>query len=120
MTEIEGIRSGNEEAFADFERRLTLETMDELWMNHIDAMAHLREEVAFEGYAQKQPIVVYKERSYDKFITLLQDIGHRVSKAILTARPKENNTEGAREETALSHYANTGIAGFAKETPACP
>lgn len=117
LTEIEGIRSGNEEAFADFERRLTLATMDELWMNHIDAMAHLREEVAFEGYAQKQPIVVYKERSYDKFITLLQDIGHRVSKAILTARPKENNTEGAREETALSHYANTGIAGFATETP---
>ncbi len=46
---IESLRdTGTEEAFAEFERRLTLATIDELWMQHIDNMAHLREEVAFE------------------------------------------------------------------------
>ena len=46
---IEAIRaSGKTEDFADFERKLTLQSIDELWMQHIDAMAHLREEVAFE------------------------------------------------------------------------
>lgn len=40
--------SGTEEQFAEFERRLTLAAIDELWMQHIDRMAHLREEVAFE------------------------------------------------------------------------
>jgi len=46
---IESLRNtGTEEEFADFERRLTLAAIDELWMTHIDSMAHLREEVAFE------------------------------------------------------------------------
>ena len=46
---IESLRdTGTEEEFAEFERRLTLAAIDELWMNHIDSMAHLREEVAFE------------------------------------------------------------------------
>ena len=46
---IEILRNtGTEEEFAEFERRLTLAAIDELWISHIDSMAHLREEVAFE------------------------------------------------------------------------
>ncbi len=78
---IEMLRNtGTEDEFAEFERRLMLSTTDELWMNHIDSMAHLREEVAFEGYAQKNPLVIYKERAYDKFIELIHTMGHRVIK----------------------------------------
>ncbi len=43
-------------------------------------MAHLREEVAFEGYAQKNPLVVYKERAYDHFVVMIHTIEHRVIK----------------------------------------
>ena len=72
---IETLRdTGTEEEFAEFERRLTLASIDELWMNHIDSMAHLREEVAFEGYAQKNPLIIYKERAYDKFVILINTI----------------------------------------------
>jgi preprotein translocase subunit SecA len=78
---IETLRdTGTEEEFAEFERRLTLASIDELWMNHIDSMAHLREEVAFEGYAQKNPLIIYKERAYDKFVVLINTIGLRVTK----------------------------------------
>ena len=46
---IESLRdTGTEEDFAEFERRFMLASLDELWMHHIDNMAHLREEVAFE------------------------------------------------------------------------
>ncbi|MFB0964413.1 MAG: SEC-C metal-binding domain-containing protein, partial [Patescibacteria group bacterium] len=44
-----------------------------------------REEVAFEGYAQKQPLVVYKEKAYDKFVALIEEIGRKVTKGLLTA-----------------------------------
>lgn len=76
---------GNE-SFFDFEKRLVLGSIDELWMSHIDRMSHLREEVAFEGYAQKQPLVVYKERAYDRFAELVQEIQFRVVKALVSAR----------------------------------
>jgi preprotein translocase subunit SecA len=73
---------GQEECI-NFEKRLMLASIDELWMNHIDRMAHLREEVAFEGYAQKQPLVVYKERAYERFVELLHEIEFKVVKALV-------------------------------------
>ncbi len=85
LTRVEGvIHSSKEAEFRDFERRLQLSSIDELWMAHIDRMAHLREEVAFEGYAQKQPLVVYKERAYERFGELMHDIDFKIVKTLLT------------------------------------
>lgn len=81
LGKIESLRNtGTEEEFSEFERRLTLAAIDELWMQHIDRMAHLREEVAFEGYAQKNPLVVYREKAYNYFIEMMGTIEHRVVK----------------------------------------
>ncbi len=109
--QIESLRdTGTEEMFADFERRLTLASIDELWMNHIDQMAHLREEVAFEGYAQKNPLVVYKERAYESFVHMMADIEYRVIKGLLTAKPQES-IESVKLENALREdYTETGMA----------
>lgn len=110
---IETLRdTGTEEEFAEFERRLTLASIDELWMNHIDSMAHLREEVAFEWYAQKNPLIIYKERAYDKFVTLIKTVGLRVVKWLLTAKPRESIDEVNLEETLLSKYAESASAWF--------
>jgi preprotein translocase subunit SecA len=49
VEKIESIKSSVIEAeFYDYEKRLYLQSVDELWMRHIDDMSHLREEVAFE------------------------------------------------------------------------
>lgn len=105
---IESLRdTGTENDFAEFERRLTLAAIDELWMQHIDRMAHLREEVAFEGYAQKNPLVVYKERAYDYFVEMIRNMEHRVIKGLLTAKPRESIDEVRLEETLLSQYASS-------------
>lgn len=105
---IESIRSsGKAEDFADFERRLTLQSIDELWMQHIDAMAHLREEVAFEGYAQKNPLIVYKERAFDKFIALLNEIGFKVTKGLLTASPSQQIEQIQVDESMLQALLET-------------
>jgi preprotein translocase subunit SecA len=102
VANIEAIRaSGKTEDFADFERKLTLQSIDELWMQHIDAMAHLREEVAFEGYAQKNPLIVYKERAFDKFVLLLGEIGFKVTKGLMTASPREQIEQIELDENML-------------------
>ena len=108
---IESIReSATEEEFSEFERRLSLAAIDELWMQHIDRMAHLREEVAFEWYAQKNPLVIYREKAYGYFIDMIRSIEHRVVKWLLTAKPKESLDSVNLEETLLSEYAQSGIA----------
>lgn len=107
--QIEMLRdTGSEEIFADFERRLTLAAIDELWMQHMDAMAHLREEVAFEGYAQKNPLVVYKERAYDSFVNMMGDIEYRVIKGLLTAKPQESIDAVELESALREDYIETG------------
>lgn len=107
--QIEMLRdTGSEEIFADFERRLTLAAIDELWMQHMDAMTHLREEVAFEGYAQKNPLVVYKERAYDSFVNMMSDIEYRVIKGLLTAKPQESIDAVELESALREDYLETG------------
>lgn len=81
--------ASSKEEFYDYEKRLYLQSIDELWMRHIDDMAHLREEVAYEWYAQKNPLVVYKEKAYEKFINLMNEIWFKVIKWIINANLKE-------------------------------
>ncbi len=86
LEEIENLKSkaANEEEFYELERRIILQSIDELWMSHIDSMARLREEVAFEWYAQRQPLVVYKEKAFGKFEKLLNDIEYKIVKAMFS------------------------------------
>ncbi len=68
--------------FYELQKKIVLASIDELWMRHIDAMSRLREEVAFEWYAQKQPLVVYKEKAFYKFNDLVDEIEYKVVKAM--------------------------------------
>ncbi len=71
--ELENLKkiASNEADFYELEKRIMLGSIDELWMRHINNMSRLREEVAFEGYAQKNPLLVYKEKAFHKFTDLL-------------------------------------------------
>jgi len=72
------------EEFLDLERKIVLQSIDELWMNHIDAMSKLKEVVAFEWYAQRQPLVVYKEKAFEKFELFIDEISYKTTKAIFS------------------------------------
>ncbi len=86
--EIEKIKANfkNEEDFYDLERRIVLQSIDELWMRHIDSMSKLRESVAFEWYAQKNPLIVYKEKAFYKFEELIWEIEYKTTKAIFSVK----------------------------------
>ncbi len=89
VAELEVIKSEapSEEAFYNLLKRIMLQTIDRLWMNHIDAMSKLREQVAFVWYAQKQPIMVYKEGAYKKFKDLVDEIEFRMVKSVFAITP---------------------------------
>jgi preprotein translocase subunit SecA len=60
--------------FREAERAVTLRVIDQFWMDHIDEMQHLREQVALVGYAQKNPLHEYQSQGYEKFKALLKKI----------------------------------------------
>jgi len=86
LEELEKLKqkAPSEEEFYDLERRIVLSSIDELWMRHIDSMSKLREEVAFEWYAQRDPLVVYKEKAYLKFSDLIDEVSYKVIKALFS------------------------------------
>ena len=76
----------SQDSYADLENRIVLSSIDELWMRHIDAMSKLREAVAFEWYAQRQPLTVYKEKAFSKFEDLINEIEFKVVKAMFSIK----------------------------------
>jgi len=93
---IENARDKQE--FYDLEKRIMLQSIDELWMAHIDSMTKLREEVAFEWYAQRQPLVVYKEKAFEKFENLLWEIEFKITKAIFSINAVVEDTNVSNVE----------------------
>ena len=54
-----------------FEKGIMLQTLDELWKEHLAAMDHLRRGIHLRGYAQKDPKQEYKKESFQMFTEML-------------------------------------------------
>jgi preprotein translocase subunit SecA len=73
------------------EKRVIIEVIDNLWMGHLDAIDHLREGIRLQGYAQKDPLVEYKNEAYRMFETLIwsisDEVAHRIYKIHVHQHP---------------------------------
>ncbi|KXK26226.1 MAG: Protein translocase subunit SecA [candidate division WS6 bacterium OLB20] len=102
----------------------TLQSMDELWTEHLNAMGDLREGISLRSYAQKDPLVEYKNEGFmlfEKFIASINSqIGRRILKIQRVARQQQERLvtneaqvsdilTGSREMTAgLDDLVNKG------------
>lgn len=60
--------------FSIIERDSLLRVVDKFWTDHIDAMNILRNEIGILAYGQKDPIVAYKNQSFDMFDKMISEI----------------------------------------------
>ena len=60
------------------EKYVALQVIDNLWMDHLDAIDNLREGVRLRGYAQKDPLVEYKNEAYKMFEQLIWNIEDQI------------------------------------------
>ncbi|MEK9174402.1 MAG: preprotein translocase subunit SecA, partial [Patescibacteria group bacterium] len=56
-----------EEQMRNIEKLVFLRTLDELWMDHLDEMEHLRDSVGLRAYGQRDPLVEYKTEGHRMF-----------------------------------------------------
>jgi len=64
---------------------VTLRSIDTHWMDHIDDMSHLREQVAFSGYAQRDPLIEYQDQGFRRFQQLIQNISSTIVRTLMQA-----------------------------------
>ena len=79
-----------EEVTAEFEKVITLQVLDNYWMEHINTMSHLREGIHLRGYAQEDPLRAYTMEGFDLFDAMLQKIDKDVSILLLKAEVRHN------------------------------
>ncbi|WP_289023193.1 preprotein translocase subunit SecA [Desulfobacter postgatei] len=61
------------------ERFIILQTVDTRWKEHLLNMDHLKEGIGLRGYAQQDPLRIYKKEGFDMF----QDLMNRIKKEVV-------------------------------------
>ena len=72
--------------FSMFERLILLRVVDSLWMDHIDQMQILRNEIGIQAYGQKDPVVEYKRQGFEMFDHMVDRIHEDVTAFLLNTK----------------------------------
>ncbi|HSL60846.1 MAG TPA: preprotein translocase subunit SecA [Desulfotignum sp.] len=64
---------GTEQA-RSLERFVILQTVDTRWKEHLLSMDHLKEGIGLRGYAQQDPLRIYKKEGFEMFQNLMERI----------------------------------------------
>jgi preprotein translocase subunit SecA len=62
------------EDFRHLERIVMLQTVDSLWKDHLLSMDHLKEGIGLRGYAQQDPLIIYKKEGFEMFQDMISRI----------------------------------------------
>ena len=104
------------------ERAVLLQTLDNLWREHLVTLEHLRQVIGLRGYGQRDPLNEYKSESFTLFEHMLGRLREAVTGQLAhveLAKPDEvPPLEGAELPPMEAHHANptTGENEFALET----
>ena len=92
----------------EIERTLLLRSVDEKWMDHIDAMDDLKGSVGLNAYANRSPINEYRIQGADMFDAMSADIQSTALRRILGAVPR---SEAPIERKQVAKPLIEGFAG---------
>lgn len=96
------------EAMRQIEKAIILQTVDTLWMNHLDEIDYLRQGIGLRGYGQRDPLIEYKKEAFHMFSHLMENIRstivHTIFKISIVSTEKQEikneqnlKFEGAQE-----------------------
>jgi preprotein translocase subunit SecA len=85
----------------------------ELWVEYLTQMESLRISIGLEAYAQRDPLVQYKNRAYELFQNLFNDMRTGVVTRMFTFRPRDNSSAQMNanrlDESAISADATEAV-----------
>ena len=98
----------------EIERVMLLRSVDTNWMDHIDNMDQLRQGIGLRAYGQHDPVVEYRNDSYDMFSAMTDTIREQTAKLVLTVRVRRNEEvrrEKVAEETSTGENKTQTVRG---------
>ncbi len=108
-----------EDQFNKIAKYLVLNTVNQKWMDHIDANTALKEGIGLRAYAQTNPIQAYKIESYNMFEELNNSIRTEAVKAVFSLKPrKKEEVMNVRVANSVTNmYTNSAGEDTPKRKP---
>lgn len=93
------------------EREVYMEVLDQLWMQHLENMQHLREGIHWRGVGQRDPLVEYRVESQKLFEGLQETLRNETLRVIMTMRPTDITAQNSDDEyeTELTRLAESAV-----------
>ncbi|MCA9342418.1 preprotein translocase subunit SecA [Candidatus Saccharibacteria bacterium] len=98
-----------DETMRAVEREIYLQVLDNLWMQHLEDMSHLREGINWISVGQKDPLVEYRRRSQEMFEVMQEQVRHDVIKSLFSAVPAEDEDVHQPVDTELTRAAKRSV-----------
>ena len=112
------------ELMREIERVMLLRSVDTNWMDHIDNMDRLRQGIGLRAYGQHNPVVEYRNESYDMFSAMTDAIREQTARLVLTVRVRKDEEvkrEKVAEETGTGEKpATVRGQGVVSKNALCP
>lgn len=97
-----------QELSKQIEKYVMLSVIDNLWVDHLDAIDNLRQGIGLRGYGQKDPLVEYKNEAFRMFEQLINGIDDEIIHRIYKIQVQE-----PPEAHAQHQHVHTQAAGGA-------
>jgi preprotein translocase subunit SecA len=103
----------------DIEKSVLLQTLDNLWREHLVVLEHLRTVINFRAYGQRDPVNEFKSESFTLFEAMLSNLREAVTGQLMHIRMSPGEAPPEAEEFDLppmqAHHVNplTGEDEFA-------
>jgi preprotein translocase subunit SecA len=115
LEEAKELYKGREAAFTTeimrkVERDVYLQILDNLWMQHLENMDHLREGIHWMSVGQRDPLVEYRRRGQLIFQEMQNTLRHEVVRALFHAEPISEAELERPVETELTRAARGSIS----------
>ncbi|MBQ7288744.1 MAG: preprotein translocase subunit SecA [Clostridia bacterium] len=111
------------ELMREIERVMLLRSVDTYWMDHIDNMDELKRGIGLRAYGQHDPVVEYRNESYDMFSAMTDAIRENTSRLCLSVRVRreeEVKREKVAEETGTGETRTVRGKGVVGKNALCP
>jgi preprotein translocase subunit SecA len=115
LTAARELYEGREAAFGQeimrkVERDIYLQILDNLWMQHLENMDHLREGIHWMSVGQRDPLVEYRRQGTRLFDEMQAALRHETLRAVFHAQPVDMSMLEAPAETELTRAARQSIS----------
>ena len=96
------------------ERDIYLQILDNLWMQHLENMDHLREGIHWMSVGQRDPLVEYRRQAQRLFDAMQLELRHDVIRTVFHAEPVDMSMFDRPVETELTMAARGSISNADK------